>query len=182
MPIFSFAREIGASRLFLLVPVALALVSCAYASWDTATRAPGYAMPRVVPIWVDITDKVERADDHGYTSTMIQSMEEELLARGFEPHIFTPTVGAANEPRHLPRVEIVVRSWDEGDRALRVLSPFGGEPSLLVECVVLSAANKPIFAGRLTASQNTSGWESPRDSAATAAVAGQLLGRTVAGR
>jgi hypothetical protein len=166
----------------VLLPLLPGLVGCAYASWDTATRAPGYAVPRTIPIWVDITDKVLRADDHGYTSTMIQSMEEGLVSRGFEPHIFTRTVGAVNETRHLPRVDVVVRSWDEGNHALRVLSPFGGEPSLLVECAVLSADNKPIFAGRLTASQSTSGWESPRDAAATAAIAGELLARTVAGR
>jgi hypothetical protein len=174
-------RRFVAFGWMIVLALPLALAGCASASWDTATKSPAYAIPREIPIWVDISAEVERADTGGYSSTLVQTMESELIALGYEPRIFTPSVGGVQDVRHLPRAEILIRFWNQGS-AVAGIVPHVGQPELAVECVVLSAANQQIFKGRLSASQTDSDWADPRTAAHTAEIAGKLVGRTLAGR
>jgi len=137
----------GAGALALLV----FSTGCSFAgaSWHNVRRVPGYVVPPKISLVVDTSERANEADHGGYLDTMVLTVREELGERGVESSIVSP------KPARLPtpRIEIIVRTFDEGNAADSYVTgliagvPLAGAMDLAVMCRAYSASNQLMFEG-----------------------------------
>jgi hypothetical protein len=163
----------------LALALPLSTMGCSFASvaWHDTRRVPGYVVPARIPLVVDASEAAVAADQGGYIDTMVLTVREELGNHGVESTILSP------KPSRMPspRVELVVRAFDEGDyaesyatqTAITVATagwvpgvPLAGYMNLRVLCRAYDASNQLMFEGAIEGS--ASGQSNPRDLAEAA--------------
>lgn len=139
--------------------------------WYDTRRAPGYVVPPKIPLVIDASEAALAADHGGYIGMMALTIREELAERGVESTILDPKPSRVPSPR----VELIVRGFDDGDATASYLSglvlmvPLAGQGELGVLCRAYSATNALMFEGTLKGS--ISGQGNPTDLAEAAGVA-----------
>lgn len=119
--------------------------------WHDSRRVPGYVVPKAIPLVVDVSERAQASDPGNSIDTMVLTVREELGERGVQAEILSP------KPSRLPspRVEIIVRNFDEGSAAgsyvsgLLVGIPVAGNAEFFVICRAYSASNALMFEGTL---------------------------------
>jgi hypothetical protein len=136
--------------------VSLALASCYGANWKFRKQVEGYALPRTIPIVIGVTPEVAQADQGQYVATFVSTLRSRLDDKGIRTQAIDGNKLRTAPP--VPRVEIYVRSWDEGDQDMRALLPYpAGEAEMVLDCLVVSGQNQHMFYGRLKAYQGGHG-------------------------
>jgi hypothetical protein len=172
--------EIARRRVRLGAMLGLAALSgcnMANANWHDTRRYPGYVVPKRIPLVVDQSERAVEADHGGYIGTMVLTVREELGELGIESTILSP------KPSRLPspRVELIVRTFDEGSfsesyasslltaaplaaAGLPVVAmPLSGYGNLAVLCRAYSPSNQLMFEGFVESTMP--GTTNPRDMA-----------------
>lgn len=166
----------GKARGMMLLAVALVLAACSGASWKKMYRAPSYAPPDRLTIYLSVDPElkeVEGLDEAVYA--MLEALQERLAEEGVDAKLESRT---GMYLRH-PRLELFVREWDPGSRAARYWVGFGaGKAKAVIDCYVVPGAdNRPSFSGRLEAT--LSGGAFGGDSSGASEAAGAKIARTV---
>jgi hypothetical protein len=92
---------------------ALCLAACMRSQ---KVRFAPYRVPQFIYLYVAVSDEVARTDDQGAVSALVEAIEADLRAAGYQVQL---VAARDDEPPPLPRIEIHVISSDTGDREMR---------------------------------------------------------------
>ena len=166
-----------ARRLIGLVVWGLLLTAllggCATARWKWAETRPGYVPPSQLFLVVKLGPEFDAGtDDGGGIASLVDALTAELGQRGIQATFAEP-----EDRKAYPRLTLVIRSSDAGNRVLSHFVP-AGNPSISVFCSVTQArGGPPGFRGQI---EGTLMGGSTTDSNTGAEAAGRAIGQAVA--
>ena len=79
----------------------------------------GQVVRKPVALWLRVSSKASEQEDLGGALSLIETLTEELKAKGLESRLFT----SEDAPPYPPRIEIYVEEWEVGNRSSRAFAP-----------------------------------------------------------
>jgi hypothetical protein len=170
-------RRRGVARGVLALGCAFLLAwlvgACAVAQWKSSETAAGYVPPSQLYLVVKLGPEFDSAaNDGGGIAALVDALNAELAEQGIGV-----TFAAPDESRAYPRLTLLIRASDAGNRVLSHFTPAGSPSISVASELTMAAGRAPSFRGEI---EGTIVGASTTDSNTGAEKVGRAIARAVA--